>query len=344
MTTDGTSIYTIADLAGVSVATVSRVVNGKPGVGEETRKRVLKLLREHNFQPRMSRNTTNTLGVFGSFMGENPFSNPYTHRILEGVSNIAFPYGFDMMIVPLERTPKSADEFRVFCQTRGIAAGVFFLLHELENYVLDFEEILPISVIGTAFQGSHHISAKADNAAGARLAIRHLTDLGHRRIMFVEPEAGFQDHTERLNGYRQGLEEAGIEFDPALILDYEARYDKDFSSGLERSIASKDNPVTAIFAINDRCANRIYSEIQRLGLAIPDDISVVGFDDDEFSAHLSPPLTTVRQPVEELAERATRAVIDLAAARGGRIDDIVLPTKFIVRKSTAQTCRIPRSG
>ena len=173
----------------------------------------------------------------------------------------------------------------------------------------------------------------SDNLNGARLATQHLIDLGHRRIALLAGRADLQSAQLREQGYRQALANAGIDIDPDLIRSGD--YDPDVSADAARWLLAKDDPPTAIFAANDVTAIASIRVAEELGLRVPQDLSVVGFDNIPDSALCEPPLTTVEQPIHEMGRIATEALIKLINGEVLDASHVTLPTKLVLRRSTA---------
>jgi DNA-binding LacI/PurR family transcriptional regulator len=185
--------------------------------------------------------------------------------------------------------------------------------------------------------GPYTFSVSMDNRHGGYLATDHLVRLGHRRIAYVAGPADHSDDLERLAGHRQALAQAGIAFDPALVVPGSGRTD-----GGERALPwlmEQDKPPTAVFCYNDMTAIGLLRAARRTGLRVPQDLAVVGFDDIPFAAYVRPPLTTVAQPISHMGKRATEMVLELIA--DGETDrlaisNIVVRGKLVVRESSGK--------
>jgi DNA-binding LacI/PurR family transcriptional regulator len=173
----------------------------------------------------------------------------------------------------------------------------------------------------------------AGNWGGAALATQHLLELGHRRIGTITGPMRYLCSQERLAGYRATLELAGIEADPALVRPGDFHFESAVRGATE--LLQLEVPPTAIFAANDEQALGVYAAVQRQGLRVPEDLSVVGFDDVPMSQWVLPPLTTIRQPIRELAELATGALLGQHSGPASASTRTELPTTLIARSSTA---------
>lgn len=328
------NIYTIAKIAGVSTATVSMVINGREGIGEETRKKILQIMKESNFKPRLTNNSSDTVGIFLRFNQPDPLTNSYISRILEGICHVSYSYGYNIMIIPIEKIPKDRDEFKLYCMKRRINSAIFMYLTDSDRYVLNYEGLFPIVTISSKFNSDKIISARSKNKEGAYEIVKYLIEMGHRKIAFMVADLSVQDHRERLEGYKQALLESGIEIDDNLIINYVGCSDTDLTIIIDKLFISQDDRPSAIFIFNDDEVIRISSFLEKLGIKICEDVSIVGFDDSTISAHFSPPLTTVRQPLFEMGRNAMQIIADILSNNVKEaVTDIIMDTKLIIRKS-----------
>jgi DNA-binding LacI/PurR family transcriptional regulator len=174
-----------------------------------------------------------------------------------------------------------------------------------------------------------------DNQHGGHLATTHLIERGHRRIAYVSGPADHSDDAERLAGYHQGLDEAGISFDPALVVLGNGRLDG--GERAQAALADLSEPPTAVFCYNDATAIGLISAARRAGLSVPEDLAVVGFDDIPLAAHVYPPLTTVAQPQRRMGQQAMGMALALMAADDSptSFSDIIVKGRLIIRESSA---------
>lgn len=309
---------------------MSNVINGKEGVSEDTRQRILETMEQHNFQPRITKSANDSIGAIIKFNKSNPLSSPYVNKVLEGVYEILFNHGFNITIVPLETIPKDKDGFRVFCMKHKFVACIFINLSLEDTFIYNFEDVIPIATVGTNFNSKKIISVRCNNMKGAEDAVSYLIHMGHKKIAFVAPDFNHQDYRERFEGYTKALNDAGIEERKDLVATYSLDYIETVIESL--LIANPDKP-TAIFTCDDQEALKISDIIRRKGIAIPDDLSIIGFDDYDFSRHLVPPLTTVRQPILEMGKRCTLMLMNSMNGIESEGTYIKLDTELVVRQS-----------
>ncbi len=332
------TIRAIADEAGVSVPTVSRVINGRSDVAPETRKRVEALLTARGYQRRRStrspgRNARLVDLVF------NELDSPWAVEIIRGVEDAAHSAGVGTVVSAVHRRRASTEQWLDNLRTRA-SDGVILVISQLSSPVLEQLRHLRVPMVVLDPAGGPTMDAPtigATNWAGGLTATEHLLALGHRRIGFVHGPKQVLCSRARFDGYRAALEGADIEFDPALVYNGDFYHQSGFDAA-ERLLRLDDAP-TAIFASSDQMAFGAYEAIRQQGLRIPEQVSIVGFDDLPESRWTSPPLTTVRQPLAEMGALAARTVLDMASGNDVETPRLELATEMVVRESTAGPCR-----
>jgi len=329
------TIHDIAREAGVSAATISRVVNRRPGVAPDTRERVLRVIRERGFSTNrtaqaLSGGRTGLVGVTLPLIQASYFA-----MLAGGVAEALSEYGLRAILCPT----KHEHEREVGLLERllhGTTEGAVLILPSESNDELLAlrEQRYPFVVLDPKTPVPQDIACvSAANVAGAAAATQHLLELGHRRIGAVTGPAGWCATEERLAGYRAMLAGAGLERDPRLEVaaDFEVAGGKDAAARL----LSLPDPPTALLAFNDNMAAGAFHAARERGLVLPRDLSVVGFDDAECAGLLTPALTTVRQPLAEMARMAVALLRrQLAGAPVAELR-IELGTRLVVRESTA---------
>ena len=329
------TIREIARAAGVSIATVSRVINGRPDVSPQTREAVLRVVREHGFSTNrnaraLSGGRTGLVGVTLPIL-----EAAYFAVIVSGTAEALYEHDMRIVLCPTlhqhEREVTLLDRLM-----HGTTDGAILMLPEESNAELRSLQETGYSfvVVDPRVQLDEGIPAvSASNASGARAAAEHLLSLGHRRIGAIMGPVDWMASTERLNGYRAALAAAGVLPVPELVVE------SDFSieSGEEAAGALLDlpEPPTAIFGFNDNVAIGALRAAEARGLRVPNELSVVGFDDSEQSALVTPALTTVRQPLAEMGRMAVSLLLRLLDHQRVETMSIELATRLIVRDSTA---------
>jgi LacI family xylobiose transport system transcriptional regulator len=323
----------IADEAGVSVATVSRVLNGRTGVSDRNRLKVESVIREQGYVRR-------TRAVESAPLIELVvpyFHNAWAVELVRGIQRIARPNGMSVII---SKTGDHHGPERSWIDgvvQRGVGAIVLVLegLRDEEKRRLRSRNV-PFALVNPGRTPGDDVPTVTSSAfLGGRQAARHLVRLGHRRIGAITGPGDMLTSQNRIAGFREELETAGISVDRALIRP--GRFDRasGFAQG-RKLLTSPDRP-TAIFAGGDSQALGVYEAARTLGLRIPDDVSVVGFDDLEFTTLIGPALTTVRQPLADMTEEAARLALSMGEQRPWSRSQpaVELETTLIVRSSTA---------
>ncbi|WP_127584260.1 LacI family DNA-binding transcriptional regulator [Paenibacillus koleovorans] len=329
------NIYEIAKQANVSIATVSKVINGKQDVGQATREKVLKIIQDNNFKPKVSVTSLKNIAVFAPMGESHPMSTPYYSSVLSGIGEVAFDEDYTITLVSTNRIPRKEQELLKFCQQRKIDGGIFLLLTMEDSYMAKLAHKLPMVSISRPFDAFPIGHVEADNLGGGYQAVRHLVEYGHAQILLLLPSQKYHDHQMRLQGGEQALRESGLVKHPGSLNHTMAMSDMDLQLHLERVMGQEPRP-TAIFAGMDQEAIRIMRLLQTIGLRVPEDVSVVGFDDLYFAANTSPPLTTIQHPVYEVGKEACRTLIRMIEKQeDAAYTDKVLPsTKLMIRSST----------
>ncbi|MFF4837035.1 LacI family DNA-binding transcriptional regulator [Streptomyces sp. NPDC001315] len=325
-----TTLADIAQAAGVSVATVSKVVNARGDVAPQTRARVQELLHQHDYLAPVFRHTEAlerpTIEV--QYQGD---LKSYVAKALEGIVNSAAEAGASVVISKASRAPHWARDL-VSAGRRALIAvtSVYTAAHlkELARVGLPLVVLDPLHL-----PDSQVNSVGATNFSGGLAATRHLLSLGHRRVAYLGGPAMAVCNQARMHGYRAAMEAEGAPVPDAYIRPGEFTYE----TGLLGAAALLDleEPPTAIFTGNDEIALGVIETARARGLRVPEDLSVVGFDDTDLAQMASPPLTTVRQPLREMGGAALRTALRLANGDKVESHHIELATELVVRASTA---------
>ncbi|KWV32574.1 MULTISPECIES: LacI family DNA-binding transcriptional regulator [Micromonospora] len=326
------TIAMIARLAGVSVPTVSRVINGRSDVAPQTRERVEELLTRHGYRPRSAARRTQSALIDLVF---NDLDSPWAVEIIRGVEDVAQASGAGTVVSAIHRRTSSAKQWLDNLRTRS-TEGVIFVTSMVEPPLqAELRRLrLPVVIVdpaGVAPQEAPTIGAT--NWAGSLRASQYLLGLGHRRIGFIAGPPQLMCSRARMDGYRAALDAAGLAIDDRLVRPGNFYHESGYTAGMH--LLGLPEPPTAIFASSDQMALGVYEAVRKRGLRVPDDVSVVGFDDLPEVRWCSPPLTTIRQPLAEMGMLAARTVLRLA--RGETIESprVELATDLVVRDSAA---------
>ncbi|MCG2586293.1 LacI family DNA-binding transcriptional regulator [Massilia sp. TS11] len=320
----------VARRAGVSPSTVSRILNGTAKVADDKRAAVMAAIAALNFAPNqmaqsLKHGRTMTIGIV-----VQDIASPFFDELLHGVDDGLKGTGYASVIVSGHwNADEEAERIRLLLARK--VDGIILLSGRISDAnVLNFSAQRPIVSTGRVLHTRRAVGFKLDNEYGAWMAVRHLIDLGHRRIAHLSGPADNRDAVERLAGYRRALDEAGIGFDPRLVVEGDLHE----GGGLlaMNRLFDTQQPFTAVFAVNDQTAYGARLCLYRKGIRVPDDVSLVGFDDLPGSAYTTPPLTTIRQPLYVIGQTAVSALLSLI--NGEELSRDIPPVELIVRETT----------
>ena len=320
----------VAQAAGVSPSTVSRILNGTATVADHKRQAVDEAIVRLGFVPNpvargLAGGRTLSIGVV-----TQAIDSPFYGVALRGVEDTLDKAGYSPLFVSGHWN--SVEEARCIEMLRSRRVdGIIVLDGRLSDGALrTCARSLPLVVTGRTVKSPNLCALKFDNFEGARQATAHLLGLGHQRIAFIAGDAVHPDAIERERGYRAALEAAGRPFDPSLVVPG-LFHEEGGRSATERLLESRQR-FTAIFAANDQMAVGAFLALHRQGLRVPEDVSIVGFDDLPASRHTLPPLTTVHQPAYEMGQLAAQAMLQMLQ---GERPKVSMPApRLVVREST----------
>jgi LacI family transcriptional regulator/LacI family repressor for deo operon, udp, cdd, tsx, nupC, and nupG len=325
------SIKDIARVAQVSHSTVSRALRDSPLVNSETRALIHKIAQEKGYTVSaigrsLATRRTKTIGVVVTTIAD-----PFAGEVVSGLEEFALLHDYSVMLVASHSDPDREIRAVQSFQERRVDGVIVMASRIGAHYPRILVELqVPIVLINSHHPGGFTHSVSIDNAAGARTAVRHLLELGHARVAYIGDRFGFQSDMERLTGYRETIEQAGLSFEPDLV----AYGDGSPAGGREAMLRLLDlhTPPTAALCYNDREALGAMRAARERRLVVPDDISIVGFDDLFLASFTDPPLTTVRQPKREMGAQAGEILLQLL--RGERPESRMNEGVLVVRGST----------
>ena len=326
------TIAHVARRAGVSVPTVSKVINGRTDVSVVTRRRGEAVIHELGYSPARRK----TRGAPLLELAFREFESEWAGEFIKGAGRVAAQNDLGLVVSETEGGPPGRGWIEGVLARRP--TGVILVLSRLDDGVRTQlrSRGIPLVVVDPTGEPLHDTpSVGATNWSGGLTATRHLLELGHRRIGVIAGPENLLCSRARLDGYRAAMDAAGVEVDPDLIRHGNFFVNEAIQEGLVLLRRSPETRPTAIFALNDQQAVGVYLAARELGLHIPDDLSVVGFDDIPTARWASPPLTTVKQPLVQMAVAAAQLVLRLAAGEHPTETRIELATSLVVRSSTA---------
>jgi LacI family transcriptional regulator len=335
------TIRDVARQAGVSVATVSHVINKTHYVTPELNDRVFAAIEALNYQPNKLARALSQKAVPLLALIVPDISNPYWSAVARAVQDITDPHNYSVIVCSSDGQPER--EARFLESLSGWVSGM--ILHPYyptaEHYSRFTGGSLPVVVLGDFSSGDAHPpdwdQVTSNNAAGARTAVEHLLELGHRRIAFVQGLAGTPSSLKRLAGYRSAFELARLPVDESLVMAGD--YTQAGGRQAAEALFARSEPPTAVFCANDLSALGVLQVAQVRGLRVPQYVAVVGFDDIDEAALAQPPLTTFSQPPRLVGQVIAETLLERL---GGRTEAIRRPVagKLVIRASTAP----PRSS
>ncbi|HZS91503.1 MAG TPA: LacI family DNA-binding transcriptional regulator [Chloroflexota bacterium] len=321
----------VAQEAGVSLATVSNVLNGKAGVSEETRERVLAIAERLGYQPRTQRSV---IGLLIERLPVPAYNDPAVGLMIQGVENEASRRGYHMLLASLDPGFAQLPAMVTGRQVSGLIVLGGGDISDAFIRMLVATKV-PVVLADNFVDGLAVPCVLADNETGAYLATCHLIELGHRRIAMLEGPRKYKTLTERLEGYLRAHDLAQITPDPTLMI---RPLHGNPRKGYRETQALLELPrlhwPTAIFAVSDKTALGALEALKDAGVRVPDDMALVGFDDIAESAHTVPPLTTVRLPMQGIGQVAVQRLIDQIEGRNTLPSKTVLYTELVVRQSS----------
>lgn len=334
----GATMYEVAQRAGVSVATVSRLLNESGYVSARARGRVQTAMNDLGYEPNGLARSLATRQSEMLALLLTDIANPFSAQIARGMQDAAQDAGYVPIICSIDGDP-TTELKTVRMLRRKRVDGIILTPGQGEQRQENSEALralaergLPIVCVGRRLEGATVDRVSTDTVAGARDAVDHLVALGHRRIGFVGGPFSRGVALGRLEGYRDGLRRAGLAYDEAFVRQGEL----DEESGQREALALLTAPrrPTALLCVNDRTAFGVLAAAAELGLRVPHDLSVVGFDDVILASLVQPALTTVRQPARELGQIAVRFLLQRITTPRGPSQSAVLPCLLVVRRST----------
>ncbi|WP_424769399.1 LacI family DNA-binding transcriptional regulator [Paenibacillus sp. sgz302251] len=341
-----TTIKDIAKRANVSTATISNVLNGTGSVSEKMRVKILEVIKEMNYQPNLIAKSlklkkTKTIGVI-----VEDVTSFNSAEIIDGINEYAENEGFSILLTNMRLLKRlgKAQEYANTGVVKQLAEQAFkeILNKQVEGLIYigahprDVTGIIQNTTLPTVYtycytSNDDDYSINYDDHLGAYEATKHLIDLGHKRIAVISGLFNSNPSRERFNGYYQAIMDNQLDFDPALI----KTGDWEFDSGhrLTSELLSTVQKPTAILAMNDNMAAGAIDACKNKGLRVPEDISVIGFDDREFSSYISPRLTTMKLPLHEMGTEAMSSIMDILAGNESAIRNKKLKCTLIQRQS-----------
>ena len=324
----------VAERAGLSISTVSHVINNSRAVSDESRQRVLQAMEELDYKPNalarsLRMRKTNTLGMIVP-----DSANPFFAEVTRAIEDASFAQNYSLILCNSEGDLDKQGAYTNVLIENRVAGILFVAAGPSTELVNDLDQRrVPLVVIDREVPGVGVDTVMTNHAQGGCLATQHLIDLGHKRIACIAGNSEVSPSAERLTGFRQTLEKNGIRYDEQLVVKGDFQYE----SGYEATtyLLALERPPTAVFACNDLMAVGCISAAREFGYRVPDDLSVVGFDDVRLASFTNPPLTTVVQPKVEIGTIATKMLLERMSDLNSKPRFKRLDTELRIRRSTA---------
>ncbi len=328
------TILDVAERAGVSPTTVSHVLNNTRHVNEGTRERVLQAIEELHYRPNilarsLRRRETKTLGIL---IPDN--ANPFFAEMVRGIEDTVFDEGYTVLLGNSDGEPDKEQRYLdlfIDKQVDGVVLVAAAMQSEKTVEVLSSPFISAV-VVDREIESGRMDQVLADNLGGGYEATRHLLELGHRRIACITGPSQVTPSAERVTGYRRALEAREMAPDPELVLAGDFRHAGGFRAA--RTLLGLDQPPTAIFACNDMMALGVLAAAHELGVRVPGELSLVGFDDIALDELVVPRLTTICQPAYEMGSLAAALLLKRLEEPDRPVERQILETYLVEREST----------
>ncbi|RAK18255.1 LacI family transcriptional regulator [Anoxybacillus vitaminiphilus] len=327
------TISDVAKLANVSTATVSRVLSNSGNVKKETTEKVLEAIQKLNYQPNILARQLRKLETKTILVVVPDITNTFFSKVLRGIEHVAIENDYEVL---LGDTGNNVERERGYLDIlrQKKADGMILLTARLESHLL--EEIageFPVVLACEYLEGSTIPTVSIDNISSARKATEYLINLGHRRIGFISGPLNVILSRDRLKGFRQAMAQHNIPIESFLVQEGDFSFESGYNMMMK--FLALDQPPTAVFAANDEMAIGAIKAIKSKGLHVPDDISVVGFDDIKFSSIYEPALTTISQPMFEIGKKAMELLIKLINKDQLEKNQYILEDQLVIR----ETCK-----
>ena len=323
------SIKDIAKAAGVAPSTVSRALSDHPRISQETKDRISRLAKEMGYTPSLLARSlvtrdTATIGVVITMA-----SDPFLTHLVTSIEEVAQEQGYSVLMSSSYLDPsRELDVVGAFHGRR--TRGIIVIGSQVDADYLQMRDRFPLPIVLTNCR-TYPYSVSTDNPVGVRRAVEHLLQLGHRRIAYIANPRSHRANLDRLTSYQQVLDESGVSPDNDLILEGDGALQGGFKAA--RHLLILNPRPTAVFCINDMTAIGLLNGLRQAGIQVPEEMSVVGFDDVEFAAHCYPRLTTVRQPTDLMGQRLIHMLLALIQGQED-VEPEVLPAELVIREST----------
>ncbi|MGA5689561.1 LacI family DNA-binding transcriptional regulator [Cytobacillus pseudoceanisediminis] len=327
------NIQQVAKQAGVSVATVSRVLNGQKTVSGKTRMKVEEAIKKLNYEPSMlGRNLRNSESRLLLILIPT-ISNPFYLEIIKGIEQVAISQNYNILLCETDSDPERENIYFDLVRKK-MADGIISMDPAVNGKTLKkLAENYAIIQCSEYEEGSGIPYVTIDNEEASYRAVKHLVQIGHKKIALINSDEKYLYARQRKMGYKRALEENGIALEPEYIIPTQHLGFENGQQAMKKILNLEERP-TAVFAVSDLLAIGALKEINASGLHVPSDMAVVGFDKIDFSNMTNPTLTTIAQPMHKMGTVAAKMLID--KIKGIEVESIILDHELVIRESTSR--------
>lgn len=325
------TIKDIANIASVSHTTVSRALNDSPLINPETRNRIKSIAKELNYSPNFSAKSlvldkSYNIGLFFSTITKGTSAH-FFHDVVKGVNHI-IKDKYSLVV-------KGIDDYQNYNMiNKNNFDGIIVMTQSTKDNAFIYrvlEKNIPTVVLNREIEEPNLINILSDDKKGAYKAVKHLIDNGHRKIAIVEGQEGFKSTHERKEGYLEALMDNNVSITKSFIV--KGNYDLESGYRAMKELLSLEDVPTAVFCSNDDMAVGAMKALGEKGIRVPEDMSLIGFDDNVFSSYLTPALTTIKRPIEKISQEGALKLIQLIEGKEVSKETIYLKTELVQRES-----------
>ena len=327
------NIRDVADNAGVSVATVSRTLQQPERVSPKTRSKVMAAVQAVGYKPNLMAVKFRSGKTHNLVVLVPTVANVFFARVISGMQEAAAELGYSILLANTLGNNDIENHYAKMVSTSQADGLIQLRAHNpFDASMINDNGLLPMVNACEVIDDGQYPVVSLDNRAAAKAMTQHLISLGHKRIAMIKGPNSSPLTQERLNGYKDALRDANIDFDESLLLDGDFTLQAGYNAGV--TISELNDRPSAVFCENDETAIGAMQAFKQADLHVPNDISVAGFDDIAFSAFVDPPLTTIAQPAEEFGRTAVTLLVDLLNGKIRKAPKVIMPFELIVREST----------
>ena len=334
------TIKDIAKAAGVSVTTVSRALNNYPDVSESTKRKIKSIADELNYSPNslarsLVMNKTKTIGLLVSGLNPENAKDSFIAETLCGINDSCSELGYDLVLFSTNTSKQKKKTYAQLCRERRVEGVITQGIKMNDPYLQEvIESDIPCVFVDIPMESKSVGFVTTDNRVGCQSAVKHLVELGHKHIAMINGHNEAFVSKERLEGYRAGLEEEGIEFNWDYVRN--GNFEKQTAEEMTKELLVKHPEITAVFCASDLMALGVIDAAKKLEMEVPKDLSVVGYDDIILATYSSPPLTTIAQDKYGFGFEAAKLLVDIIEENDVNRKKI-LNSELIIRQSTAKS-------